>query len=133
MRNVVVVPKGVWSTKGELKLHLSTISMAHSVYADCLHGMDTNEVADIEVDTLDNILRELGVKKVDFIKMDIEGAEVEALKGMEATLRNNDVKLAGEHHTVNGERTYKAVAQQLKQMGFEVDREGHIVYARKRA
>ena len=35
---------------------------------------------------LDNMLRELGVERVDLIKVDVEGAEYEALKGLEKTL-----------------------------------------------
>ena len=41
----------------------------------------------VPVTTIDRIVAELGLEKVDFIKMDIEGAEREALKGGEATIR----------------------------------------------
>jgi len=41
----------------------------------------------IEVDTLDNVLKKLGVKKVDLIKIDVEGAEVEVLEGAKETLK----------------------------------------------
>ena len=44
----------------------------------------------IEVDKLDNILRELGIVNVDFITIEINGAEIEALEGMRETL-NQDV------------------------------------------
>ena len=51
--------------------------------------------------------------------MDIEGAEIEALKGMEETLRNNDVKLAiASYHKVNGQPTYKTIVPMMRNMGF---------------
>lgn len=130
--NVVIVPKGLWSRKDKLKLNLYT-TIYHAFYRHRYYEMeDTNRFEEVEVDTLDNILKELGVKRVDFIKMDIEGAEIEALKGMNETLENNDVKLANEDHFVNGKRTYKIIAPQLKERGFEVRKRNGIVYARKR-
>ena len=47
---------------------------------------------------LDEILAFLGVDQVDLVKMDIEGAEVRALHGMEQTLRAPNIKVAMEVH-----------------------------------
>jgi FkbM family methyltransferase len=131
----MIVQKGVWSTKGEHKFYLSDLPCGHcanSFYRDSFYGTeDTSRFEIVQVDTLDNILHELGIKKVDFIKMDVEGAEVEALKGMNQVLENNDVKLAGEYHVINGKSTYKIIASQLKEKGFEVYKEGAILYASK--
>ena len=46
-----------------------------------------NATTKIRTTTLDQAVGALGLAKVDFIKMDIEGAELRALKGAEATLR----------------------------------------------
>jgi FkbM family methyltransferase len=43
----------------------------------------------VQVDTLDHLLEELELSKVDFIKMDCEGVEPLIFRGMEKTLRNN--------------------------------------------
>lgn len=45
----------------------------------------------VNADSLDNVLRD---EKVSFIKMDIEGAELEALKGSEYLIQKNHPKLA---------------------------------------
>jgi len=125
LKNVVVVPRGLWGQKGRLKLYLSECLARHSFWAQ---WAGSDESMEIEVDTLDDILRELGIKRVDFIKMNIEGAEVEALKGMEETL-NNDVKLAiAAHHSVNGKPTYETIQWQLKQKGFEIYTTKETIY-----
>lgn len=43
---------------------------------------------------LDTIVEMLGLERVDFIKMDIEGAEVDALLGAEETIKRFKPKLA---------------------------------------
>lgn len=123
LNNITVVPKGIWSKKGKLKLYLSKCIGRHSFFPQ---WASSNKFIEVEVDTLDNILKELGVRRVNFIKMNVEGAEVEALKGMEETIKNNgDIKLAiGAHHSVNGavngKWTYKTISRQLKEKNFEV-------------
>ena len=48
---------------------------------------------------LDDCLRELGVQRVDVVKMDIEGAELAALRGMRATIANSpDLSLVMEYN-----------------------------------
>lgn len=44
--------------------------------------------------SIDDFKIKKGISKVDFIKMDIEGAEMEALKGAKETLKNDKPKLA---------------------------------------
>ncbi len=128
--NVVIIPKGLWSQPDKLRFNLSEFTGEHSF---ATNGVGS-EFAEVEVDALDNVLQELGIPRVDFIKMDIEAAEIEALKGMEATLRDSDVKMVVEtHYSPEGPLTHRVVVPQLKQRGFEVHREGVIVYARKRA
>ena len=134
LQNVSIVPKGVWESKGRLKLNISCKrTTGHSFYRDAQFGTkDTKEFREVEVDTVDNIIRQLGIGPVNFIKMDIEGAEIEAIKGMDETL-GGDVNLAIEGcHIIAGLRTYQVVIPWLKKMGVQVRRNGRIIYAKKR-
>lgn len=124
--NVTVVPTGLWNRRNRKRLYLARSSIVHSL----VHS--SNKTEEIEVDALDNILEKLGVSKVDFIKMDIEGAEIQALAGMKRTLKTNDVNLAiAAYHIVNGNQTCKIVIPWLERAGFDVHEEGGFVYAKK--
>lgn len=87
----------------------------------------------IKVDTMDNILKDLKIDKVDFITMDIEGAEIEALEGAKETLRNNDVKLAiASYHKIDGQPTYKTIIPMMEKIGFKSYFENGISYFERR-
>ena len=82
MDYVNLYPYGTWSKKAVL--HFDTTTDTGSTIND---SGDT----DIEVVSIDDII---GDAKVTFIKMDIEGAELESLKGSAKTIVNNHPKLA---------------------------------------
>ena len=130
LKNVTVIQKGLWSKKDRLKFYLKPVPGGHSLVT---HKDSAIQITEVEVDTLDNILRELGVDRVNFIKMDIEGAEIEALKGMADTLGNNDVKLAiASYHKVDGQPTYKTIIPMMREMGFNSHFKDGISYFEKR-
>ena len=125
--NVQTVRKGVWDSKKELKMYLdSQYPVAHSVVIP-----PGNKFIEIEVDTLDNITSELGFNKVDFIKMNIEGAELEALQGAKQVLRSAKKVVIDAHHVRDGGSTCHLVCQLLEANGFEtcIAKETETVYA----
>jgi 3-dehydroquinate dehydratase len=86
----------------------------------------------VDVDTIDNILKELKISKIDFLKMDIEGAEIEALKGAKETLKNKNIKLViAAYHEIDRRPTYKTIISNLEKMGFRIHREDGILYCDK--
>lgn len=121
--NVIVVSKGLWDKEGQKKLGLRDYSLV---------WVSKKGAVEVEVDALDNILADLNVSKIDFIKMDIEGAEIQALSGMKRTLKNNDVNLAiAAYHTVDGTPTYEIIVPKLEKEGFIVRENDGVVYAVK--
>ncbi len=81
---VLLEPRGVWSNEQVLKLHLGRDgdTSLDSVILETGGG-----VIDIPVTTIDRLVEYYKLERVNFIKMDIEGAEREALRGAAATLR----------------------------------------------
>lgn len=72
----------------------------------------------VSVKTLDKMVEELKIEKVDMIKIDVEGAELDVLKGAEDTLKKNNVHLAIESaHTPTGAQ---GLSKFLQDRGFKV-------------
>lgn len=72
----------------------------------------------IKVDRIDHIVKSLGIEKVDVIKMDIEGAEIEALEGARETiLKDRPVLLIEAYHIRDGQPTLERVLAVLRNFG----------------
>lgn len=82
---IVEVPLGVWSKSGEaLRYEDASVSTRVS-------GKGSLEATSV---ALDDFVAERGIEKVDFIKMDVEGAERDAIAGAARTLREHAPRLA---------------------------------------
>lgn len=83
---LVIYPKGVWDKEDFLELLVDPENQAADSFV--IHREGAKAMAKIPLTTIDNLVKELNLTRVDFIKMDIEGAEVKALYGAKATLAN---------------------------------------------
>ena len=93
--NVTVVEAAVSGDTGVSKLYVSpNINSAHSLLdLDFKYdeGWKREKTIDVKVITIDDYLeKKVGDLKVDFIKMDIEGSEFHAIKGMRKVLDENE-------------------------------------------
>ncbi len=82
---VLIYPKGIWNRDAKLDLHVDPKNSAADSFV--MNSGNTHVVPQISLTTIDKLIGELDLHKVDFIKMDIEGAELRALDGASATLR----------------------------------------------
>ena len=81
-QNIEIIPLGLWSKKTELHFNQQ--------------GKDWSKISEdgsytVVVDSIDNICWE---NRVTFIKLDIEGSELEALRGAEKIIRRDKPRLA---------------------------------------
>ena len=85
---VIVVAKGVWNQESSLVL-----------YGDSVVEKRTSEGVRVPLTTIDKLVADLKLPRVDYIKMDIEGAEKQALAGGAETLRKYrpHLSIATEH------------------------------------
>lgn len=89
---VILVKAGVWDERDELVFHHSKENPGSHGFFD--NGDEQLLVENVPVLPLDDKVEELGLQRVDWIKMDIEGAEQRALQGAARTLARFKPNLA---------------------------------------
>jgi FkbM family methyltransferase len=130
LSNVEALNLGVWKERATLTMHFSGLSGGHSVEEGYANVHESGDVAQVPVDSVDGILAERGIERVDFVKMDIEGAEIEAIKGMRRTLERSNARLAiAAYHRVDGQQTHHTVTRQLAELGYRSRVQAGIVLA----
>jgi FkbM family methyltransferase len=96
---VKLIRMGVWDTSGRLSLHLSRVGDSHSLVTDHRDKGDQT----VEVTTLDALSENLKLAQIDFVKMDIEGAEQRALRGATQLLKRWHPRLAISSYHLKGD------------------------------
>lgn len=109
-RNVTLVQKAVADTDGMLHLYLCEENRGdHRIY----DSRDNRGSIEIEAVRLDTYFRDRNIN-IGFIKMDIQGAEYSALRGMQEVLRRNrDLKIATEYWPIGLHRCGTAPGEYL--------------------
>jgi FkbM family methyltransferase len=110
---VIVYPKGVWDSEGKLRLNVSDSNFAANSVV--LRPEGSHSDVEAALTTIDKIVSELGLARVDFIKMDVEGAEVNALAGARATIAKFKPRLSiATEHKSDDEVTIPEAVRSLR-------------------
>lgn len=129
-RNVVALNIAAWNANCRLRLFRSNISGQHGV-------KDNKGLGYIKVPAkkLDDILESLNINRVDWIKIDVEGAEYEVLHGLENTLKRNSPKVIVEIRNKNLRKAFgfmKKLNYQMSQIS-KYNHEFNYYFCQKRA
>jgi FkbM family methyltransferase len=128
---VVVVDKAMWSsneTNVKLSFRTDTSTVSSLVHDAQKHGHSMNYEHDgfYEVNTWDykTLLSKMNITKVNFFKIDIEGAEYNVFKSMsDEDIQNIDGFMVEVHWNDNG-KIYQ-ITDRLEQLGFEIELRRH--------
>jgi len=82
---VIVYPKGIWDEEKRLVFYSNGNGAAGDSFLE--HGPGSRIIADIPVTTVDKMVAELGLPRVDLIKADIKGAGTRMVAGAANTIR----------------------------------------------
>ena len=132
IENVTVLPNALSHENSKVDLYHSQNVTAHSLY----HGMDNAGSSEkVEAITFDKLVEKLGIKHINFCKLDPEGAEF-AILGSEGFRKVAPIidAMVVELHSWPGINYNQAVTS-LKDNGFEVVRipsEAFIIGAKKK-
>jgi FkbM family methyltransferase len=91
LENAMALNLAAWNTDCELKLFTGDVAGHHSVKVNRRIGW-----VEVKARVTDHVLKELRLDRVDWIKIDVEGAESEVLCGLEETISKYKPKIITE-------------------------------------
>jgi FkbM family methyltransferase len=121
LTNMITLNHAAYSKETKIKLYTRGQQAGHTIYNTIITDRAKKEdgFVDINANTLDNLLQQNGINEVNWIKIDVEGAEFEVLKGAHNILSNSkDIALLIEVH---GKDNYKPVVEFLNSYNFNVE------------
>lgn len=128
-RNVRLIKVAIMNRMGIDKLYYSRSGAANSLVTQW------GKYVEVETMTLDQLVKRLKLSRVDFIKIDAEGAGLEILQGATETLeKGTRLVIAAYHDAKDGKREIDGVVKFLKDIGYQITYQKGLrsyVYAQK--
>ena len=118
LKTVEIIDKALTDKNESHKFYQSDYSNACSILSE-FRKVDNTKYIEVDGITIDS----LNIDKVDYIWMNIEGAELKALKGAKNTLDKNDCKLLISTHKITDDyHIIDDVINILKSYGYKTNR-----------
>jgi FkbM family methyltransferase len=138
LTNVLPLNYAVFSTRTRMKLYEQSASAKYNSLM-LTRAAKTKNYVEVNADTLDSILQLNEVSQVNWIKIDVEGAEFEVLKGSTKTLSGENVSLLIEIHNIEDPSHYDHIVDFLKYHNYEMtfeqryddSGESHVIFHKK--
>jgi FkbM family methyltransferase len=123
LTNVITLECAAFSSNSKLKLYLPGKERGFTKLGTIMTNRAVTEnFLEIDAATLDHLMVMQGIAQVNWIKIDVEGAELEVLKGATLTLSaSKDIALLVEIHNVNNMDLHSAIVKFLKPYEFHVE------------
>ena len=131
-RNIKTYPLGLGETDGKAIMHSNSFAVTNSLLATHETGsstwgtglLETQEVVDVDLTTLDQFVEQNQIKQIDILKLDAQGAEYLILEGGKQTLKQGLVKMIYTEiitlPTYEKQKSLGEVLQLLEEYGFEL-------------
>lgn len=125
LKNVILVNKAVWNTSQKIKFYRE----GKQIGSITKEVVSTDKFIEVQAETIDAILKENGISKIDFIRIQLNGVELEALEGMNETLSYKPKVLVAGIYTKNGVPVQTLLKDYLDKKGFKTQIWGGSVFA----
>ena len=125
LTNIISLNNAVYSKETKIKLYLPGEELGHTIYNTVMSDRAKTEDKFVEVsaNTLDYFLQLKGIMEVNWVKIDVEGAEFEVLKGATNVLsKSKDIALLIEIHNLSGgTNLYRPILEFLRLYNFKIE------------
>lgn len=125
LKNVILINKAVWNTSAKIKFYRE----GKQVGSITQEVVSTDKFIEVQADTIDEMLKEKSISKIDFIRIQLNGVELEALEGMNETLKHQPKVLVAGIYTKNGVPVQTLLKDYLDKKGFKIQIWGGSVFA----
>jgi FkbM family methyltransferase len=121
LTNVVPIKKALAGRTGTREFHQE--GCLGSGFTDLVSRPEgTTNITMVETTTLADLIREYQLPRIDFVKLDIEGGEIEVLQSSKELLRKMKIEFAIDtNHAIQGELTHKCLDELFREIGYEVE------------
>jgi FkbM family methyltransferase len=125
LTNVLPLNYAAYSKSAILRLNLRYEGLSNSIYNTVMSNrFESDSYQEIRAEKLDTMLQSnlIDLNSINWIKIDVEGAELEVLKGATALLsQNHDISLLIETHRLGGDITlYSQIKEFLESYQFKI-------------
>ncbi len=126
LSNVVVLNCAAHSTETIVRLYEPGQEDGFTIYNTIMSdrsSLNTQRYVEVKANTLDSLLLEEGIKQVNWIKIDVEGAEFEVLRGATTILSSSrDISLLIEIHNVgaNHKTFFEPIIELLESKNYKM-------------
>jgi FkbM family methyltransferase len=126
LENITTLNYAAFSKETKLKLYLPAgdiFTKYNTIMSNWVWVKPEDKYVEINANTLDNLLQQIGIKQVNWIKIDVEGAEFEVLKGATSILsKSKDIALLIEVHNLHGgTNLYRQIIEFLNVYNFKIE------------
>lgn len=127
IKNISWVHTAAWHSKGSLNFYRDSRQEGSVIHN--LGVFNVRENKTVLCDTVDNILSNLNISNVDFVRVQVNGAEREVLNGMKHTLKCRPKLLVAAIYERHGRPSWEEITDLLKSMEYKVKQEKGFVFA----
>ena len=116
LNNVILLNVGCSDKDGKVEV-FSPKNGNSTVGNSLISNSSSRRIGLLEVKKLDSIVRELNIKRVDLIKIDVEGAEYEVFNGALETLKKFHPKIVFE---ISNKKNFLSIISLLNPLGYKI-------------
>jgi FkbM family methyltransferase len=119
--NVIAIKKAAWEKTETKVLRVMPNTIGCRISEQEIKRVKDSETR-IRCIAIDDLVNDLGLQRLDMIKMDIEGAEIEALAGSKRVIERLSPRFAiASYHRRNGQQTAMMVQRYLTDCAYTVE------------
>jgi FkbM family methyltransferase len=119
IRNIIPTNKGVYNKSGEFRFFKKRAGSR--IVAKNFKTNTKNSIISIQTTTLHEFIKANNINKINFIKMDAEGSEIEITQDIKNITQKPSMAIATYHYRKDlGADTQTIVEQNLKDLGYKI-------------